>query len=287
MKKIVILGISAVLMACGGSGNEAGPGQQEVSTPRQSSVVASAQIEAPSAYCSNGGIAVDAGIDSNGNGLLDAGEVSNTQYVCNGAPGANGTNALVSMTAEPAGANCATGGKAVNVGKDVNSDGMLGASEVTSSGYICFAANGTNGANSIAATVAEAAGANCPNGGLKTTSGMDANANNVLDVAEVKSTAFVCNGANGSNGSAGANGLNGAAGANGLNSLTATVTEPAGTNCSNGGLRTTAGLDANANSVLDVAEVTSTAFVCNGANGANGANGERSKRLQFAYGDCC
>src|SRR4051812_16395975 len=39
----------------------------------------------PGANCSGAGIAVKSGLDSNGNGTLDAAEVTNTSYVCNGA----------------------------------------------------------------------------------------------------------------------------------------------------------------------------------------------------------
>jgi hypothetical protein len=206
-------------------------------------------------------------------------EVTSTAYVCNGANGTNGSagaNGLKSLTAtvaEAAGANCTDGGLKTTAGLDANANNVLDAVEVTSTAYVCNGANGTNGANgssgangfnSLIATVAEAAGANCSNGGLKTTTGLDVNANNVLDAVEVTSTAYVCNGASGANGSSGANGVN---------SLTATVTEAAGANCTNGGMKTTSGLDANANNVLDAAEVTSTAYVCSGLNGANGSNG--------------
>ncbi len=42
--------------------------------------------EAPGANCVAGGIRVDAGVDANANGILDANEVSATGYVCNGNP---------------------------------------------------------------------------------------------------------------------------------------------------------------------------------------------------------
>jgi hypothetical protein len=273
MKKFLILAASAILLACGGGGDN-GATQPQSTAPGLPSLVVAAQIAVAPSRCPYGGVSVDTGIDMNGNGLLDPAEVSNTQYVCNGAPGANGAsgiNALVAVTSEPPGTNCINGGKAVNVGQDVNLDGRLNTTEITSSAYIC--ASGSSGVNPITATVSEPPGANCANGGLKTTSGLDTNANNALDGVEVTSTAYVCNGVNGLSGSAGANGSNGSAGANGLKSLTATVAEAAGANCANGGLKTTSGLDANANNVLDPAEVTSTAYVCNGANGASGTNG--------------
>jgi hypothetical protein len=92
-------------------------------------------------------------------------------------------------------------------------------------------------------------------------------------------------GAQGDTGAAGANGHDGAAGhdghdganghdgtdghngADGLNALTATAAEPAGANCAAGGIKVTAGQDADRNGVLDPGEVDPaiTRYVCNGA----------------------
>ncbi|RTQ53408.1 hypothetical protein EJV47_01310 [Hymenobacter gummosus] len=46
--------------------------------------------EAPGATCPTGGTRFDTGQDANGNGTLDAAEISGTRYVCNGATGATG-----------------------------------------------------------------------------------------------------------------------------------------------------------------------------------------------------
>ena len=42
--------------------------------------------------CANGGTKVETGLDTNNDGTLQAGEVTATNYVCNGANGSNGTN---------------------------------------------------------------------------------------------------------------------------------------------------------------------------------------------------
>ena len=55
--------------------------------------------------------------------------------------------------------------------------------------------------------------------------------------------------------------------------LSLVMVESAGMNCAEGGVRITAGDDADANGVLGSAEVTSTRFVCNGAPGVAGAVG--------------
>ena len=104
---------------------------------------------------------------------------------------------------------------------------------------------GTLPANVLIAQTAEPAGANCPTGGTRITSGLDSNGNNVLDSSEVVATQFVCGATNGSN------------------LLVATSTEPAGANCAAGGTRVTAGLDTNSNNVLDAGEVMTTSYVCN------------------------
>lgn len=172
---------------------------------------------APLATCSNGGISVDAGIDNNGNGILDSSEVTSTQYICNGTNGSSGFSTLVLVSNEPAGTNCIYGGKIISVGIDTNQDGVLGSSEVTSSNFICNGTNGTNGAtgatgtngtNSLIKITSEPVGVNCASGGLKITSGIDANNNGVLDTGEEGTPNYVCGGANGATGTNGTNGTN-------------------------------------------------------------------------------
>src|SRR3954468_16439937 len=53
-----------------------------------------------------------------------------------------GLNSLVGVVTEPAGTNCAAGGKKILSGLDTNSDGVLEASEVGLTRYVC---NGTDG----------------------------------------------------------------------------------------------------------------------------------------------
>lgn len=113
-------------------------------------------VEPAGANCATGGVKLEFGPDLNGNGLLDAGEIvpALTQFVCNGAVGAqgvigpqgipgiagtNGLNALIKTTVEPAGANCTTGGTKVETGLDANSNGVLDAGEVVAAQttYVC------------------------------------------------------------------------------------------------------------------------------------------------------
>ena len=62
-------------------------------------------------------------------------------------------------------------------------------------------------------------------------------------------------------------------GNSGTNALVATATEPAGVNCANGGIVITSGSDTDNDGVLDLNEISSTQYVCNGAAGAQGPTG--------------
>ncbi len=211
-----------LLSACGG-----GDGDPGAAGANGMSALMAVSTEAAGAHCANGGSRINAGLDASRDGTLDTGEVSSTQYVCNGgageagvagtsgASGGDGLSALVQMVDEPGGAQCAAGGKAIRVGVDANGNGVLDAGEISSTGYVC---NGSDGAN-------------------------------------------------GSNGTTGATGAPGSNGTNGLNALLSIVSEPAGANCTYGGNKVSSGLDSDASGVLDLGEITSTSYVCNGAPG--------------------
>lgn len=122
---------------------------------------------------------------------------------------------------------------------------------VTSLSVAASLACGDNG-NAAKVTVTQIApGAQCPAGGVSIASGSSA-------------PQIVCNGVNGQNGT------NGDAGANGVTTLIAQTALPFGDpNCPKGGTRIDSGADANGNGALDTAEITATAYVCNGLGGPN------------------
>lgn len=139
------LGLYVVLSGCILACSE-GPSTNQNSGGTMSAAVASTPLAIGDPDCSYGGILVQTGIDLNMNGTLDTSEVDNTQKVCNGAPGSagsNGTNALITVTAEPAGSSCAAGGKRIDSGLDANATGILEYSEIVSTGYICNGVPGT------------------------------------------------------------------------------------------------------------------------------------------------
>ncbi|MDC0714816.1 hypothetical protein POL68_40585 [Stigmatella sp. ncwal1] len=210
--------------------------------------------EEGTARCSSGGIAVLSGLDANADGLQNDSEVTSTQYVCNSADGLSGTAYVVKMLPESAGANCPAGGTSVLGGIDVNTDGQLGAPEVTATQYVCQSATSLTGANALIRLDVEPAGANCTQGGTAVKSGLDSNENGILDADEVSNTTFVCNG------------RTGATGQNGKNALVRLDPEPAGPNCAYGGTAVKSGLDANGDGSLSNLEVQTTQLVCSAAN---------------------
>jgi hypothetical protein len=221
--------------------------------------------EPAGANCSFGGQKLEAGVDTSGNGMLEAGEITSTSYVCDGAT----AFALLSQaSAEPAGANCSTGGLRVVAGLDNGDgggtarDGMLSLGEVDSTSYVC---NGSGGTASLVSVTVEPSGANCATGGQRLTVGLDngdggGTANNgTLEAGEVDGTSYVCTGATGPAGDAGTTGLA---------SLITITPEAAGANCATAGQRVSQGLDNGdgggtaRNGTLEAGEIDSTTYLC-------------------------
>jgi hypothetical protein len=290
LRSMMGLLITVCVASCGSSANDTN------TTIQPSGSIAVAMVSsAPVASCPNGGMTVQSGIDTNFNHILELSEATDEQYVCNGSIGNNGVNGLngndgqiginglnvqMVITNESVGTNCSEGGSLVSVGLDSNRNSILDASEITSWSYVCKGAagahgvngangaNGSNGLTTVSKTVTEGAGIHCTYGGQKTTMGLDVNLNLVVDLNEVTSTTYICNGAVGANGT---NGTAGANGANGLSSLIAINSEPAEKYCLYGGSELTSGLDANANQVLDAEEISSRSYICNLVDSAHPA----------------
>ncbi len=229
-----------------------------------------------------------------------------------GSNGTNGKNTLVKTTTENAGSNCASGGVKLEYGLDVNNNGTLDNTEITTSltKYVC---NGTQGAQGFQGVIG-ATGATGPQGpiGLTGTTGIQGltgvqgpkgdigptgpqgpigftGAQGLKgDKGDIGATGpqgpigltgatgsqgpIGLTGSTGATGPAGSNGINGT---NGQDALTKTTTEAAGANCTTGGVKVEYGLDANSNGTLDLSEInaTLTKYVCNGATGAQGIQG--------------
>lgn len=210
--------------------------------------------------CPNGGVQVNSGLDLNGNGILDAPEVSYTTFVCNGLDGTdgqdgnNGFNSVIRTDTVEEGDICEEGGFIFSSGLDSNENGILDDSEITSQETVC---NGEDGLSVLYNITTIEETDSCPTGGILIETGLDANENGTLDADEIANTNFVCNG------------LNGVDGTNGYNSLVSTEEI-------DGGVIIRTGLDINNNNILDSDEVMSTSTILNGEDGTDGTNGLNS-----------
>jgi microcystin-dependent protein/plastocyanin len=111
-----------------------------------------------------------------------------------GLTGATGPQGPIGLTG-PAGATGASGPQGpIGLTGPAGATGPVGAIGATGAQGIA----GTNGLNALIKTTTEATGANCTNGGTKIETGLDANANDVLESGEIITslTRYVCNGTN-------------------------------------------------------------------------------------------
>jgi len=250
---LVILSCS-LLNACGGDGGSGDPAvtndQSSAVTNYRSSVITSqAFLTVGDTNCPTGGAALDYGIDTNGNGVLDTDEINGTDYICNGENGTDGQSALIVTTElSPGDTNCPNGGQKVESGLDANGDGLL--NEVASTSYICNGINGTNGIDGqttlVNTTPLGLGDTNCPDGGQKIESGLDVNGDGSLAPEEVTAPRYVCNGADG------------------LNTLLNISTVPVGdANCSKGGQKVESVLDLTGDGITADDTIIATNFICN------------------------
>ena len=91
-------------------------------------------------------------------------------------------------------AECPTGGSKVTLFTDLNNDGVANQDEPAHDIVVC---NGAPGINSLVLVSEEPAGDNCPTGGQKLETGLDMNANGILELDENPAVTYVCNGATG------------------------------------------------------------------------------------------
>jgi subtilisin family serine protease len=198
--------------------------------------------------CPAGGIQVHTGFDNDRDGRLDTSEYTSSNTVCNGTS--------QTVTPEPAGANCASGG--------VRITSQVPAAPLADGGVApgLFVCNGVKGDS--AQVVPEAAGMNCASGGVRITVGMTG------------TPTYVCNGTNAAV-TAEAAGANCAVGGvkvqvgagmpayvcNGASGQSAVVTpEQAGSNCASAGVKIQIGSE-------------TPVYACNGERGPVGVRGEQ------------
>lgn len=129
MERINYLFIFLLLASCEGKQGEIGP--------MGSISLINIENELPGDNCSSGGFRIETGVDINNNKILEEDEIQSTEYICNGNDGVNGHNSLINVTEEISGNNCTSGGLKIEVGIDINNNGILDSVEVQSTHYIC------------------------------------------------------------------------------------------------------------------------------------------------------
>jgi len=197
------------------------------------------------------------GLDLNDNGVLDPNEVSAQTLLCDGEPGADGSNgadglqSLVrvdTLAPDPGGA-CYFGGILVRSGLDLNGDGVLDPDEVTHEATVCSIHVNEN--MTLIDQSLEPPGDNCEFGGIRIVVGYDANGNGVLDPEEAGPPGYICNEMTVIHGT----------------STLLDISDATGSQCAFGGYVLRSGPDTDGDGVLSPSEVTSTAVVCNGHDG--------------------
>ena len=256
-KVLALCGMISLLSACIGSeepsdGSSDNQSKQPIAAD---SAVALRSVE--SETCPSGAVEVQLGMDTNANGRLDPDEIDHTRTftVCHGANGVDGVAGLngqdgqsslirvVDATEEA----CPFGGKTVLVGTDDDRDGVLAEAEVDQRESICNLSAPVYTA--LVSTDSEPAGEHCAAGGIVVRSGLDIDANGVLEEAEVQNTDYVCHGVDGTP-------------ADLSELLIETVSEPWGENCFHGGEKHQIGLDENGNNLLEPSEIISASYSC-------------------------
>jgi len=260
------------------------------------------------ADCTKGGTLIETGLDKNDNGKLDASEVDSSAKICNGNDGTNGTNgynSLFRISDLPPGSVCMFGGTKIDVGSDKNLDGVLQDLEVTKTQYVCSVRVIDNVIVESSIILPGASGTTCVEGGVRLTAGVDLNGDKRLQPAEVTATSDICNKTKTIPGvpsliktfaatadqckyggfvfqtglDSNSNGILEATEVqatnllcNGIEGMRSLVKQTADTVfCgTRGGVKFESGLDLNRDNILDLSEVQSTSYVCNGYTGAAG-----------------
>lgn len=150
---------------------------------------------------------------------------------------------LIEVSPEPVGGNCPFAGQRIEVGEDLNGNGILEPVEVNSTSFAC---NGADGVATLLELTDLAVGdGTCPIGGTRVDAGRDDNGNGILDGPEIDSVSYLCRDAQ--------------------VLLRVTGLAIGDSDCPGGGTRIESGTDDDGNGVLDPDEVAATTVVCSGS----------------------
>jgi hypothetical protein len=199
----------------------------------------------PGEECPRGGVRVQSGEDLNGNGVLDDVEVKSETITCFPETGSNDAS-LISVVDEEPGTNCTNGGTKISSGIDDDDDGVLDPEEVDAVEFICDE-DPVVEPQPLVEVSDEPAGANCPYGGTRISSGNDDDSDGVLDPEEIDGTDYICDDPPPEDP---------------LITLVRLDQEEPGENCPAGGTQISSGLDDNGNGVLEDEEIDSSQFIC-------------------------
>lgn len=146
-------------------------------------VLVRAQVVPPGERCPLGGQVSRAGHDTNGNGVLEDGEITREVYGCTESdPVVTHVAPLPSRSGA-----CFRSGSRVEAGPDLDRDGVLDDTERQASTVVC---SDTSLVRVRQRT--EPSGLRCPLGGTRVEAGADSNGNGELDDAEATSSAWLC-----------------------------------------------------------------------------------------------
>ena len=190
--------------------------------------------EAPGLHCVQGGKAVYAGRDGNGDAQLQDEEIEQTSYVCQ----LDSSSLVATLELVPPGERCAHGGHAVVLGMDFDGDQRLQEQEIFEEKIFCQ--DGTQFLFQLGDT---APGTKCIYGGVTVSIGSDQNQDGRLEESEILRTEVIC--------------------PRQALPLTRLDHEGPGQNCAQGGSAIRTGIDANGNGQLEDREITSTRYDCN------------------------
>lgn len=192
--------------------------------------------EAPGEDCPFGGLRVSTGVDANGDGNLDADEVSDIRFVC----GASTDDVRIEGARIEPGAECSAGGTRIRSFRDANEDGVPQPPEIIDDVVLCDPARSLVRTSTVTTS-------SCARGGVRIDVGLDDDADGTLATTEIDQTSVVCN--------------------RGAPTIVDVRPEPAGASCTNGGHVVRAGEDDDDDGVLDTGEIDSTSYVCSGSAG--------------------
>jgi hypothetical protein len=139
----------------------------------------------PGDRCPLGGQVSHAGRDTNGDGILDDGEVTREVYGCTEADPVRAR--LSVLPAAPFSGGCRFDGTLVEAGADANRNGELESGELRAAVPVCI-----NITRVLMRVRPEPAGAACATGGTAADVGEDRDGDGVLDAGEVSASAYVC-----------------------------------------------------------------------------------------------